>query len=261
MLTFDRPIADYMTKPVHTVSVDDDVASALRRLDLFRVSCLCAVGRDGRAAGVLSRTDLLRAGRTGAHAVGGQAILNLPSMCVGDLMTRDIIASAPRDTVAAACRAMVDRRIHRLFVLDDQRPAGVFSTKEAMRAVADARIMAPIAASMSKPVLSVLANDPISLAINRLDAARVSGLVVLDAGAPVGVFTQIEALAARGLPPDTAVEQLMSYSLLTLPSVTPLFRAAAIAATARARRLLAIDGATVAGILTGLDFARAATAK
>jgi CBS domain-containing protein len=106
-------------------------------------------------------------------------------------------------------------------------------------------------------VLSVQATDPVATAINRLDQSRVSGLVVLDHGAPAGLFSQIEALSARDLSPQTAVEEVMSFSLLTLPVATPLFRAAAFAASARARRLLALDGPTVAGILTGLDFAKA----
>jgi CBS domain-containing protein len=257
MRTFDRLVSDYMTTPVHTISVDDDLSSAHARLDLFRVSCLVAVGRDGVAAGVLSRTDLLRAGRLIARATGGRSALQLPSMCVGDLMTRDTVSIAAGATVADAGRLMVERHIHRLFVLDSGRPSGVFSTKESMRAVAEERIADPIGAVMSKPVLSVQATDPVATAINRLDQSRVSGLVVLDSGAPAGLFSQIEALAARDLAPQTAVEEVMSFSLLTLPVATPLFRAAAFAASARARRLLALDGPAVAGILTGLDFAKA----
>src|SRR5260221_14692439 len=152
-------------------------------------------------------------------------------MCVGDLRPANVVAAAPTDTVAAACRTMVEKHIHRLFVLDDQRPAGVFSTKEAMRAVSDARTATPLSSAMSTPVLTIDAGDFLSTAINRLEGSRVSGLVVLDGASPAGVFTQTEALAGRSFPPDTHVEQLMSYSLLTLPSTPPLFRAAAFAAS------------------------------
>ncbi len=253
MTTYDRPIADYMIRPVHTVSVDDPVRDAHGRLDLFRVSCLLALGRDGRAAGVLSRSDLLR-----AH---GRAAVDLASISVGDLMTPSVVTIGRDASVRAGARAMLENRIHRLFVLDgDRGPLGVFGTKEAMRAVADQRVRAPISSVMTKPVLTLDAGEAVGSAIAQLDRAGVSGLIVVDGTTPAGVFTQVEALAARALPPATPVEQVMSYALLTLPAQTPLHRAAAFAVSARARRILAVEGGVAVGILSGLDFARLATA-
>ena len=75
-------------------------------------------------------------------------------------------------------------------------------------------------------------------------------------GQPAGSFTQTEALACRDLLPDTEVEVAMSHGLLCLHSKTPLYRAAAAAYEARARRLLAVDDGKVVGVITGLDFAR-----
>lgn len=49
----------------------------------------------------------------------------------------------------------------------------------------------------------------------------------------------------------------MSHGLLCLHPSTPLYRAAAAAYEARARRLLAVADGELVGILTGLDFARA----
>ena len=52
----------------------------------------------------------------------------------------------------------------------------------------------------------------------------------------------------------------MSYAMLCLNVRTPLFRAAAQAYETRARRILVIDDRRVMGVVTGLDFARAASA-
>jgi predicted transcriptional regulator len=254
-----RPVSDYMSVPVFTIRADDALADANRHMQLHRVSSLLVVGADGRKAGVVSRTDLLRVGLTVARPGGGPPALQLPPVRVGDLMTAEVIGTAPSATVAAAARQMVERRIHRLFVFDGDRPAGVLSTKDVMRAVADQRIAAPISGFMSSPVQTVEAGEPIARAMERLTEAQVTGLVVIDDGAPVGLFTQEEALESHALG-GSDVESFMNYSLVCLPLTTPLFRAAAFAAATRARRVLAVENRDVRGILTGLDFARAIAA-
>jgi CBS domain-containing protein len=86
----------------------------------------------------------------------------------------------------------------------------------------------------------------------------VSGLAVLDDGWPVGVFTQEEALEARDQPRDTPVETAMNPAMLALEAETPLHRAAAQAEALRVRRIIVVRGTRLEGILSGLDFARAA---
>lgn len=268
---FERPIADYMTKAVYTVTADDPVAEADRLMRERHVSCLLVLGKDGRAAGVLSRSDLLRAARALVHAVGKQSLLELPVMCAGDLMTPRVLGVPRTASVREAAQLMVERRIHRVFVLDPDPkggaagalPVGVASTKDLMRAVVDAKLGAAIEAFMSQPILGVQASDSLSEAVRVLNRARVTGVVVLDGVQPVGVFTQTEALEARDLPATTPVDQAMSQSLLCLPLSTPLFRAAGFAMSTRARRVLAIDPSShnqPKGILTGLDFVRAVLA-
>jgi hypothetical protein len=48
----------------------------------------------------------------------------------------------------------------------------------------------------------------------------------------------------------------MSYAMLCLDVRTPLYRAAAYAHATRARRVLAVEGRHLKGVLTGIDFAR-----
>lgn len=264
---FDRPITEYMTRSIVSVTADDTVADADRLMRERHISCLIVVGKDGRATGVISRSDLLRSARAMVHAVGKHSLLELPTMCAGDLMTPRVLGVPATATVRDAARLMVDRRIHRVFVMDPDhkpegrhdgaRPIGVASTKDLMRAVLDAKLAAPIETFMSSPILSVQGSDTIADAVRELNRARVTGVVVLDGIQPIGVFTQSEALEARDLPAKTSVEQAMSQSLLCLPLATPLFRAAGFAMSTRARRVLATEDQHARGILTGLDFVRA----
>ncbi|MFT3776642.1 MAG: CBS domain-containing protein [Minicystis sp.] len=266
MTSFATPISAFMTSPVMSIPETASLAAAHQLLRDRSVSCL-AVTRDDRPAGVISRTDLLRAGRFAARARDGGSASRAPLLTfpddkkVGDVMRRDIIALPPEATVSAAARTLMEHRIHRVFVRDGDRLRGVFSTKDLLLAIREKRIGAPIAEAMSTPVFTVPVGATLALATDRLDKAHISGLCVVDEDAfPVGTFTQTEAMTARDLPADTPVEEVMSYAMLCVDVRTPLFRAAGYAHATRARRVLAVEGRRLAGVVTGLDFARVAAA-
>jgi CBS domain-containing protein len=84
----------------------------------------------------------------------------------------------------------------------------------------------------------------------------VHGVVVVDGTAPVGVFTQTEALAARRLPPlhrPVLVDEGMSYEAVLLEADTPIHRAAAEAVSSNARRIVVCEGGQLAGVLSCVD--------
>jgi CBS domain-containing protein len=261
MGALEQIVRDYQSSPVHSVGIDDDVTEADRLMREQRVSCLLVRGRSGQAAGVISHSDLLQLARVRARLTGKPALLELPAMCAGDAMTVKVISTTPGATIAEAAREMVSRGIHRLFVLDGDQPVGVLSTKDIMRAVLDAKLELPIERLMSTPVVTVGAAEPLGKAVEALSRARVAGVVVTEDGVPVGVFTQVEALEARDLAATAKVEDAMTQSMLCLPVKTPIYRAAGNAVTTRARRVLAVEDHKIRGILTGLDFARAAAGE
>jgi len=256
MSVFERPVSDYMSAPVCSVSADDTTEDANRIMSEKRISCLAVLGRDGQPAGVVSRSDLLRVARVMVFATGSPLALQLPSMCVGDLMTPHFFSVSAKQSLTEAAQEMVTKRIHRMFVVDGGKPVGVVSTKDLMRAVMDAKLATPISELMTVPVVTVESSAPLSDAVSTLSRARISGVVVLENGVPVGIFTQEEALAARDRPGTTPIDEAMSQALLCLPVTTPIFRAAGFTISTRARRVLAIDHHHLKGILTGLDFAR-----
>ncbi len=259
MSRFEKPIRNYMKAPVHCATVEDSLVDVERQLRERNVSCLPVVGRDGTVTGVISYSDLLQIGHVMARSVGGKQLLNLPAMCVGDLMTPQIVATPPDATVASACGTMCERNIHRLFVLEGSKAVGVFSARDAMTAIVEAKLKEPIARYMTAPAITVDAATPVSIAAERLYGSRVTGVIVTEDGAPGGLFTQIEALAARELPQTTPVGEAVGYSVICLPESTPIDRAAGFAIHGRARRVVVLGREGIAGVLTPLDFARAAT--
>jgi predicted transcriptional regulator len=145
-----------------------------------------------------------------------------------------------------------------VFVIDGSNLVGVISTRDVMMAVRDKGVKSPISNWMSSPAFTVDAHEQLSEATDRLRRAHVTGLVVVEDGWPIGLFTQREALESSEAPHYTRVDAAMSASMLVLDESTLLHRAAAQASELHVRRVIAVRSREVSGILTGFDFARAA---
>jgi CBS domain-containing protein len=256
--SFLAPVPQYMSAPVHTAAPGDLLPQVYRRLSELRISSLAVVEGD-KLVGVISRSDLLRARRPRAGA-GRAAPPALPERPVAEVMSTAVVTVATEDTVATAARRMVAHAVHRVFVLDGHVLAGVLGTRDVMLAIRDQRMPAPISAFMTAPVLMIGATEPVRLAVQMLERARVSGVLVVEDDWPVGVFTRVQALAARDLDRETPVEEVMDTAMVCMPSATRMHRAAAQAAAMRVRRIIACEHRDMLGILSGLDFARAAAA-
>lgn len=260
MTTFARAVADYMTTPVATIRQDAGLADAEARLTSGPHSCLAVTDEDGRLAGVLSRTDVLRLGRLRATMAQDRNLLTMPHQPVHTRMIREVVTVPPQETLQRAAAAMLQHHIHRVFVVEKGYAIGVLSTRDLMRAVVDARTSEPLSQWMTSPVMTVNVSDTVEEATDRLHSARIRGLVVEDGEWPVGVYTQAEALTAGALDAGTRVEAVMSCAMLCLPSTLPLFRAAAFALQTRARRILVVSARELQGVVSGLDIARAVAA-
>jgi len=254
----DRPILHFTHPSIISVSPDDDLDDACREMQTADVSAVLVIGRDGDPAGVLSRRDLLEVGRVMARGHHGVHPLELPPRAVGDLMSHPVVTVDASATVAEAAAAMLERRIHRVFVLDHGKPVGVFSTREAMEVARVAGIRAPLSTIASTRVHSIDRAAQLSQAVTALEESGKAGVVVTDDGLPIGVFAEADAIAARDLDYDAPIEELIDHSLLLLPATTPVFRAAAFAVATRARRIVIVDDRHHArGLVSGLDFCRA----
>lgn len=245
-------VRNYMSSPVVAVNADAPLAEADELLSEGAISAV-AVEEKGRPVGVLSITDLFaRAARrtpTGA--------LVMPPMTVREAMTTGVVTIAPDASLEEACRLMIDRHIHRVFVAEAGQLMGVLSVHDVMQVVANLRVTTPLEALMTTSVIRVQVHDGIGIAAERLRDSRKHALVVFDDAWPVGTLAQEELLLARDWPDDTPVESWMNLRMLCLPVTMPAFRAAAHALTLNARHVLAMSDVRLEGIVSAIDFARA----
>lgn len=252
-----QPVAQSMSAPAVTVGADDDISDVYRILSTTHLSSVGVVGKTGALCGVVSRRDLLRLGRAWVRPHHGVELLDIPPLAVADVMSHPPVIVAPHDTVATAATRMAERRIHRVYVVSDERPVGVWSTREALAVVRDLRLQSPLSEWMTPRPVTVEVEATLASALVALESGGLAGVVVTEDGLPVGFFTEAEALAARDHDRDARIDSVSSAALLTLPARTPLFRAAAFAVSTRARRIAVVDGHHLRGVVTGLDFCRA----
>ncbi len=251
MANFEMPVSEYMTTPVETVRIGESLVAANELFVGQGVSALGVVDDGGALKGVISRTDILHA----AIYTHGETF-RVPDRPVEEIMKSPALAVSPDASVGEAAKLMLKNHVHRVFVTRDEKPEGVLSTRDLMRAVREKRLKTPIAEIASGSVVKVKADDPIALAVDRLDLSNKHGLVVVEGDFPVGVFDQACALQSRRLPPNTAVENAMDVRILILPGEIGMGRAAEQAIGMNVRRILIEDDLGVNGIVGGLDFAR-----
>jgi CBS domain-containing protein len=251
MANFEMPVTEFMTSPVETIRIGESLIIANELFVEQDVSALGVLNEAGQLKGVISRTDVLHA----AVYRHGETF-RVPNRSVEELMQSPAIQVSQDAPLADAAKLMRKHHVHRVFVTVDGIPKGVVSTRDLMRAVAEKRLKTPISEIASGSIVRVKADDPIALAVDRLELSNKHGLVVVEGPYPVGVFDQMCALESRRLPPNTAVEHAMNVRILILPGGMSLGRAAEQALGMNARRILVRNDRGMIGIVGGLDFAR-----
>lgn len=253
---FEQPVATYMSRALEIAHLDTPLEKIAAAMDARRISGVPVVDASGVLVGVVTRTDLIALGALQAGRRGGSPTMPLPRRTAGEVMSVQPQAISARATMRDAARVMATHAIHRVFVTDGSTLIGVVGAVDVAAAVHDAKISVQLSSIMSSPLVSVAPRAPLSSAVELLDRLRVNALVVMEDEHPLGVFTQIEALATRDLPRSTPIEALFDPGMVCLPATTPLFRAAGQVARLDVRRVIVCRERDPIGLVTALDFAR-----
>ena len=155
-----------------------------------------------------------------------------------------------------AARMMIDNEIHRVFVMEEGKLAGVICAVDLAVAVRDAKLDAPVSSVMTSPIITIDIHEPLGAAIALLDRAHVTGLIVTDEAQPIGMFTQADALASRDLPRSTPIEAAYDAAVICLPAEMKLHRVAAHVSDLRVRRVVVCTARDPVGVVSATDFAR-----
>ena len=156
-----RTVADLMQRKVKTIAPDKTLPQLERELLRWRIGAMPVVEKGGKLVGIVSRSDVVRQlclerslGEAMADAyrdqtddgfaeksrsVVAEAIgKRMEQLCVRDVMIRDVLSVAPDLPLVKAAQLMVERRIHRLPVVEDGKLVGIVSSLDFTRIVAEA---------------------------------------------------------------------------------------------------------------------------
>jgi predicted transcriptional regulator len=120
-----RTVRDIMEPNVFWLSADAPLKRAAEALAEKQIGGAPACAADGKIVGMFSKTDL-------TEYYGGANELRL----VRDVMTPEIIAVRPEDSVARAIELMAFEGVHRLLVFDGERLAGIVTSMDILRELA-----------------------------------------------------------------------------------------------------------------------------
>jgi CBS domain-containing membrane protein len=253
----DRPspilrVRDYMSSSVQTVAPGDPLAAGAEPLSRDETSCLLVMDHDD-IAGLVTRTDLVdEAGPSGATLLPSD-----PAEKVASRMTRGVVQVEADAPLSAACRAMIEREVHQLVVVEDGAPIGILSRWDVIAAARDLRLDVPLGAFANQVAFTLGCEESLGTARAFLEAADVSNILIMDGRFPVGAFGKREAIQARDASPDSAVGGAMSRAILVLPADTPLHHAAAQMLATGAHLVTVLRDGPEGGVLTATDFTEA----
>jgi signal-transduction protein with cAMP-binding, CBS, and nucleotidyltransferase domain len=114
---------------------------------------------------------------------------------------------------------------------------------------------------MSKPLVTIEVSRSAREAAQIMGQKNVGSIVVVSKGKPVGIVTErdmVQRVLARGLDTEKLrIGEIMSKSLITIGSKTPIIEAIRLMQRKKVRRLLIKDNGKPAGIVTQRDLLRA----
>lgn len=144
-------VADVMTRDVLAVAPDTALETVVDTLLQHRISGMPVVDARGRAIGIVSLPDIVDPQRTSGDAKGFPVIYHIedgwaaPSIegadlrngRVEDVMSPIALTVEAGTSIVDAAAMMVERRIHRLLVTENDVLSGIVSTLDLLRGFVD----------------------------------------------------------------------------------------------------------------------------
>jgi CBS-domain-containing membrane protein len=135
-----RTVREVMTEPIVTVSLDTGFKAMAAIMEEHGITALPVLDADGRAAGVVSETDLLRKQEYQEDPSAHRPLLlghgrdRAAGLTAGDLMSSPVVTISPDASVVEAARVMDRHRVGHLVVAGkDGPPVGIVSPRDLLK--------------------------------------------------------------------------------------------------------------------------------
>jgi CBS domain-containing protein len=142
---------DIMTREIHSVTPETTVEEVARQFMATGVSAMPVVDAEGRLEGIVSETDLIAQDRPlhlptvislfdwviylESEDRFREQVEKLTARKVGEICTREVTTCSPDATVQEIATLMVEKGVHLLPVLEDDRVVGVVARLDIIRSM------------------------------------------------------------------------------------------------------------------------------
>ncbi|MDO9225084.1 MAG: EAL domain-containing protein [Pseudomonadota bacterium] len=186
----DAAIGEYMREPLLAGNPGMDIHRAYQLMAARNERYLLLVDDAGDMLGLVTEGDLL-------HSIGMEHLVQ--PRTVATAMTVKVVTLGEDDSLLDAARAMADRVLSCLVVVRDGRPVGILSERDIVRLSRHGGdpAQARLGVVMSRPLLTIQAEDLLALAMHRMEQSGIRRLVVVDtAGLLIGLLTRHDLVKA-----------------------------------------------------------------
>ena len=208
-----KTVADIMTNEPIVVEVPGSRSDAINVMVRNKLTGVPVVrAADGKLVGIVSRKDVFN---------------NFEEDQLSLIMKKDIITVSPSVSITDVAKIFVEKRIHRIPVVDDGKLVGIITPTDLLDEVKNKKSTIKAEDVINTTCVTAYVEDPLSYIIASMRVSKSVAFPVLDArGNLVGIITDRdlfidqtedkEALTAMGL--DESTESLAGYR-----NVLPLF--------------------------------------
>ena len=218
-LPADRPVADFMTRDVVTLTPDMTLSQAWDRMLKNNLKALPVVDTHNVVVGMLTDEDILTRAGLGQRLSVAERLdaeemklefrrLRDSALTVVDVMSKPPITVHPKESLAVAAARMAKNQIKRLPIVDDAgKLVGVIARLDILQQVADAHTKTgkkPIPGGvgrivrdvMSSEIPTVRADADLEELVNAFVTANTHRLIVVDENAqPIGLVSDADVVS------------------------------------------------------------------
>jgi len=268
-----KSVADLMSTNLLLLPDQNTAQEAIEALHQRDVSGAPVVDDLGRAIGMFTITGL-----NTKVLEQSRSVLSRP---LSEVMTPFLFSLRPEDPVVDAMKILVQTRIHRVLVRDEQDlPLGILTTMDVLKSLqkhiqglfeseqfADMQefVQSPVADVMTQPAITISPDDTLLHFETLTQRHSISAAPVVDAerGDMVGLVSQVDvALRLRttlhSLDSSLALDVMTPFAFRVTPE-KPLGKALSMMVDQHIHRVIVVDDRMVpVGVITALDIFRLA---
>lgn len=236
-------VKDLMHKGLITCPPTTSIGQVAELLNAHRVHALLVAKEDGSPLGIITDFDLL-AGEW--LSVDEESLNAMRKLTARDLMTSPIATVEASTPVSEAAEHMDARDIHRMLVMEGDKPVGILSISDLVAGIAAQEPVRreTVGDVMSKAFLVCREDNTIISAARTMTQAGWRSIIVVDAhGRLQGVITghQLVHLAGNKVAEELRVKDFMNRNLITVDVNAHLQEAADLMIQNHRHRVVVVD--------------------